>query len=115
MAPFVYREMFSLGEDTTDYRLLTKDHINLKSFENTQILKVELEGLVHLSEQAFIDVSHFLKPFHLKQLRGILDDSESSENDKVVAFDLLKNAVISSQGVFPMCQDTGTAIVIGKK
>ena len=115
MAPFVYHEMFSLGEDTTEYRLLTKDHINLKSFENTEILTVEPEGLVHLSEQAFKDVSHLLRPSHLKQLSRILDDSESSENDKLVALDLLKNAVISSQGVFPLCQDTGTATVIGKK
>ncbi len=115
MAPFEYHEMFSLGEDTTEYRLLTKDHINLKSFENTDILTVKSEGLAGLSEQAFKDVSHLLRPFHLKQLSWILDDSESSENDKVVALDLLKNAVISSQGLFPMCQDTGTAIVIGKK
>ncbi len=115
MAPFVYHEMFSLGEDTTEYRLLTKDYINLKFFENTEILTVEPEGLVHLSEQALKDVSHLLRPSHLKQLSRILDDSESSENDKVVALEMLKNAVISSQGVFPMCQDTGTAIVIGKK
>lgn len=115
MEPFVYREMFLLGEDTTEYRMLTKDHISLKSFGQTEILVVQPEGLIHLAEQAFKDVSHLLRPSHLTQLRRILNDSESSENDRSVALDLLKNAVISSQGLFPMCQDTGTAIVIGKK
>ncbi len=115
MVEFAYQEMLPLGEDTTEYRLLTKSHIETASFEGKEILKVAPEGLELLSEQAFRDVSHLLRPSHLKLLSKILDDPESSNNDKYVALEMLKNSVISSEGVFPMCQDTGTAIVMGKK
>jgi len=107
--------MFPLGDDTTEYRLLTKDHVSLKSFEDAQIVQIAPEGLTLLARQAFIDVSHLMRPTHLKQVAKILDDPESSDNDKYVALEMLKNAVISAEGVFPMCQDTGTAIVMGKK
>jgi len=112
---FKYQEIFPIGEDTTEYRLLTQEHVSSKSFEDTKILKIAPEGLELLAEQAFRDVSHLLRPSHLKLLANILDDSESSKNDRYVALEMLKNAVIAAEGEFPMCQDTGTAVVIGKK
>lgn len=107
--------IFPIQKDTTQYRLLSKDHVSVKSFEGQDMLVVAPEALRLLAEQAFIEVSHLLRPSHLKLLSAILDDPEASENDRYVALQLLKNAVIASQGIFPMCQDTGTAIVIGKK
>lgn len=115
MSEFAYQEMFPLGKDTTEYRMLTKDHVSLKSFEGKDILKIDPEGLTLLSEQAFRDVSHLLRSSHLELLAKIFDDPESSDNDRYVALEMLKNAVISAGGVFPLCQDTGTAIVMGKK
>jgi fumarate hydratase class I len=115
MTDFKYQEIFPIGEDTTEYRLLTQEHVSSKSFEDQEILKIAPEGLELLAEQAFRDVSHLLRPSHLKLLAKILDDSESSENDRYVALEMLKNAVIAAEGEFPMCQDTGTAVVIGKK
>ena len=115
MTDFKYQEMFPIGEDTTEYRLLTQEHVSLKSFEDIEILKIASEGLELLAEQALTDVSHLLRPSHLKLLAKILDDPESSENDRYVALEMLKNAVISAEGEFPMCQDTGTAVVLGKK
>jgi len=115
MADFKYQEIFPIGEDTTEYRLLTQEHVSLKSFEDIEILIIAPEGLELLAEQAFQDVSHLLRPSHLKLLVKILNDPESSENDRFVALEMLKNAVISAEGEFPMCQDTGTAVVIGKK
>ena len=115
MADFSYQEMFPLAKDDTDYRLLTKSHVTLAAFEGQDVLKISTEGLTALAEQAFSDVSHLLRASHLKQLAAIFDDPESSANDRYVALELLKNAVISADRVFPMCQDTGTAIVIGKK
>jgi len=115
MTDFAYRDMLPLGEDTTPYRLLTKDHVTTAAFEGRDILKVSAEGLTLLAEQAFHDIAHLLRPAHLRQLAGIFDDPESSANDRYVALELLKNAVISAEGVLPMCQDTGTAIIIGKK
>ncbi len=107
--------MFPLNEDTTEYRLLTKNHVSTVSWNDRQILQVEPEGLTMLAEAAFKDVSHRLRPGHLKQVQNILSDPESSDNDRYVALELLKNAVISAGGIFPMCQDTGTAIIMGKK
>lgn len=115
MTDFKYQEIFPIGEDTTEYRLLTQEHVSSKSFENSEILKIAPEGLELLAEQAFRDVSHLLRPSHLKLLAKIFDDPESSENDRFVALELFKNAIISAKGEFPMCQDTGTAVVIGKK
>ena len=115
MVEFIYQEMFPLKNNSTPYRLITTDHIDLKPFLNTGIVKIASEGLTLLAEQAFKDVSHLLRPSHLKQLAMIVDDPEASKNDRYVALEMLKNAVISAQGVFPLCQDTGTAIVIGKK
>lgn len=107
--------LFPLGEDKTPYRKLTADYVSVGEFEGESILKVAPEGLRLLAEQAFIDINHLLRPGHLAQLAKILDDKEASANDRFVALDLLKNASIAAGGVLPMCQDTGTAIVMGKK
>ena len=115
MSDFKYQDMFPLGKDDTGYRLLTTNFIETGSFEGKTIVKVEPGGLTLLAEEAFKDVSHLLRSSHLKQLSQILEDAESSENDRYVALEMLKNAVISAEGIFPMCQDTGTAIVLGKK
>jgi len=115
MADFKYQDMFPLGKDTTEYRLLTNKFVKTSDFEGKTIVKVEPEGLTLLAEEAFKDVSHLLRATHLKQLSHILEDAESSENDRYVALEMLKNAVISAEGIFPLCQDTGTAIVLGKK
>jgi fumarate hydratase class I len=115
MVEFSYREMFPLADDSTDYRLLTEKHVSQISVDGIRLLRVAPEGLTLLAEQAFHDVSHFLRSSHLQQLAEICSDPQGSANDKAVALELLKNAVIAAEGVFPMCQDTGTAIVMGKK
>lgn len=115
MVDFTYQEMFPLGEDTTEYRLLTKDHVAVKSFEGKDILSVAPEGLTLLAEQAFKDVSHLLRPAHLAKVAAIFEDPEASDNDKYVAKELVRNAVIAAEREFPLCQDTGTAIIMGKK
>ncbi|MCA9734044.1 fumarate hydratase [candidate division KSB1 bacterium] len=115
MAEFKYQEMFPLSKDTTEYRLLSTDHVSVKSFDGQEILVVEKEALTLLTEQSFKDVSHLFRSAHLAQLKKILDDPGASSNDKYVATELLKNAVISAKMVYPSCQDTGTAIIIGYK
>lgn len=115
MSEFVFQEMFPSKEDETDYRLLSKEYISLSSFEGQDVLKIAREGLELLAEQAFKDVSHMLRPSHLKLVAEILDDPEASKNDQLVAMEMLKNAEIAAQGEFPLCQDTGTAIILGKK
>ena len=111
----VYFEMFPLGEDTTPYRKLTGDHVAPLRVNGHEILQVEPAALTLLADQAMRDCQHLLRPGHLAQLRKIIDDPEASANDRFVAFELLKNATISAAGVLPMCQDTGTAIIMGKK
>ena len=115
MADFQYQDMLPLAEDRTQYRKLTQKFVSKKDFDGTKMLKIAPQGLTMLAEQAFKDVSHFLRSAHLQQLAGILEDPDSSDNDRFVALELLKNAAIAADGLFPMCQDTGTAIVIGKK
>ena len=115
MTDFNFSEMFDLGQDQTEYRRLNKDLVALKSFDGQEMLTVAPQGLTLLAQQAFTDVSHLLRPSHLKLLAKMLDDPQSSDNDRYVALEMLKNAVISAEGEFPMCQDTGTAIVMGKK
>src|ERR1700747_3115990 len=110
-----FHELFPLGAHDTPYRKLTGDYLSAASFEGERIVKVAPEALTLLARQAFIDCQHLLRPGHLAQLAAILDDSEASANDKFVAFDLLKNANIAAGKVLPMCQDTGTAIVMAKK
>jgi fumarate hydratase class I len=115
MSDAAYHELFPLGADDAPYRKLTGDYVSLGTFEGRRIVKVAGEALTLLARQAFIDSAHLLRPGHLAQLRAITDDPEASTNDKFVAFDLLKNANIAAGNVLPMCQDTGTAIVMGKK
>ncbi|MTI16964.1 fumarate hydratase [Rhodobacteraceae bacterium RKSG542] len=112
---YKHTSLFPLGTDETPYRKLTSDYVSEVEFDGTTVLKVEQEGLRLLAEEAFKDINHYLRTSHLEQLRKILDDPEATDNDRFVAFDLLKNANISAAGVLPMCQDTGTAIVMGKK
>ena len=107
--------MFPLTDDASPYRKLTDDYVSTDSFRGQEMLVVEVEGLRLLSETAFADINHLLRPGHLKQLASILDDPEATDNDRFVAYDLLKNANIAAGGVLPMCQDTGTAIIMGKK
>ena len=115
MADFSYSEHFQLGEDNTKYKLITSEGVSVVKLGDKEFLQVEPEALRILTEKAFFDVSHFLRRSHLESLSNILKDPESSKNDKFVAGELLKNAVIAAQKVMPSCQDTGTAIVMGKK
>lgn len=114
-APFQYQELFELGHDDTQYRLLTKEHVRVGTFEGHDVLCVEPQALTLLASQAFHDINFFLRPAHLKQVAAILDDPEASDNDRMVALTMLKNADVSSAGVLPFCQDTGTATILGKK
>src|SRR5215468_9724886 len=115
MGDTAYHELFPLGADDAPYRKLTSDYVSAGAFEGRRIVKVAGEALTLLARQAFIDSAHLLRPGHLTQLRAILDDPEASANDKFVAFTLLKTANIAAGNVLPMCQDTGTAIVMGRK
>ncbi|MFC0037908.1 fumarate hydratase [Actinomadura rayongensis] len=115
MPEFSYTDLLPLGPDDTEYRLLTSDGVSTFEANGRTFLQVEPEALRLLTETAMRDIAHLLRPAHLKQLRKILDDPEASPNDRFVALDLLKNAGIASGGVLPMCQDTGTAIVMGKR
>ena len=115
MPEFQFQEMFPSHEDTTPYRKLTSDFVGTTRFNGRDVLTVAPEALTTLTAAAFHDISHLLRPGHLPQLRNILDDGEASANDRYVALELLKNANISAGGVLPMCQDTGTAIVMAKK
>ena len=119
MSDYLHHEMFPLGdhggEDDTPWRKLGGDFVSTAPFEGETVLKVDLQALTLLTAAAFKDVSHLLRPTHLAQLAGILDDPEASDNDRFVALDLLKNANIAAGGVLPMCQDTGTAIIMAKK
>lgn len=113
--PFVYSPLLPLGEDDTPWRKLAIDGIRTIEVEGRTVLSIRPEALSELAAQAFHDVAHLLRPGHLAQLRRILEDPEASSNDRFVALDLLKNACIAAGGKLPMCQDTGTAIVFGKK
>ena len=116
MAPeFTYQDLLPIGEDKTEYRLLSSEGISTFTAEGRQFLKVSPSAISNLTQVAIHDISHYLRAEHLQQLANILKDPESSPNDRFVAIDLLKNANISAGGILPMCQDTGTAIVMGKK
>ncbi|MEP1207973.1 MAG: fumarate hydratase [Rhizobiaceae bacterium] len=108
-------DLFPLGEDTTPYRKLTDKHVSTIEVDGKSFLKIEPEAIRLLAEEAFADINHLLRPGHLAQLASILEDPEATPNDRFVAFDLLKNANIAAGGVLPMCQDTGTAIIMGKR
>ena len=115
MAEFQYADLLPLGPTDTPYRLLTTDGITTFDVDGESFLRVHPDALTRLAYEGMHDIAHYLRSTHLKQLRAILDDDEASPNDRFVALDLLKNANISAGGVLPMCQDTGTAIILGKK
>lgn len=112
---FLYSDLLPIGADETPYRLITTEGVSTFEAGGQTFLKVEPEAIRKLTAEAMHDISHYLRPAHLAQLRKIIDDPEASGNDRFVALDLLKNVNISAGGVLPMCQDTGTAIVMGKK
>ena len=113
--PFIYQKPFPMSEDKTEYYLLTKDYFTISEFEGKEMLKVSKEGITLMAQTAFRDVQFLLRPEHQEQVAQILDDPEASENDKFVALTFLRNAEISAKGILPFCQDTGTAIIMGKK
>ncbi len=112
---FHYSEPFPLGPDTTEYRLLSKEGVSTAEFEGQTILKVTPEALTHLAREAYHDANFYLRPAHLEQVAAILKDPEASDNDRYVALTLLRNAEVAAQGILPLCQDTGTAAIIGYK
>jgi fumarate hydratase class I len=116
MSPnFSYSDLLPIGADTTKYRLLTKEGVSVEKLGDKEFLSVTPEALTLLTETAMHDISHYLRSEHLQQLSKILSDPEASANDRFVALDLLKNANIAAGGILPMCQDTGTALIMGKK
>ena len=115
MSDFVYQDPFPLGPDTTEYECLTTDHVSLSEFEGQPVLKVAPEALALLANEAMKAINFTLRPSHLAQVAAILEDPEASENDRMVALMLLKNAEIAAKGILPACQDTGTATVVGRK
>jgi fumarate hydratase, class I len=115
MPEFKYQEPFPQTKDDTKYRLLTKDYVSTVNFDGKEILKVDPEGLAFLANSAMRDVSFLLRPAHLEKVAAILTDPESSPNDRGVAVALLRNAEVAAEGLLPLCQDTGTATIVGKK
>ena len=115
MTDFAYQDPFPLGRDDTSFRLLSADHVSVASFEGQEMVRVDPAGLTLLAREAMREVSFFLRAKHLQQVAAILDDPESSPNDRGVAMALLRNAEVSAEGVLPFCQDTGTATIYGKK
>ena len=115
MSEFIYQKPFPIKKDTTKYRLLTKDFVSTIEADGRKILKVAAEGLELVAKEGFADVSFYLREAHLEKLASILKDTEASDNDIFVAYTMLLNQVVSAEGELPTCQDTGTAIVMGKK
>ena len=113
--PFYYQEPFPLSKDNTQYRLISSDYVSTAQFEGEEILKIDPQALTLLAQQAFHDASFMLRPAHQQQVADILHDPEASENDKYVALQFLRNSEIAAKGILPTCQDTGTAIIVGKK
>ncbi len=115
MAEFIYEKPFQIERDTTTYKLLTKEYVEVVEEGGRKILKIDPIGLEILAGKAVSDLSFYLRTSHLEKLAAILDDPEATDNDRFVAYMMLRNTVISSKEDLPWCQDTGTAIVIGKK
>ena len=115
MSEFFYQEPYPIQQDKTEYRKITSEYVSLEKCGDREILKIDPKGLELLSQEAMADVSFYLRPTHLEKLKKILDDPEATDNDRFVAYNLLQNAVTASEGKLPSCQDTGTAIIIGKK
>lgn len=115
MAEFVYQNPYPVHDDTTQYRLLTKNFVSVEECNERRILKVAPEGLELLAREAFFDVSFYLRSTHMKQLADILEDPDASDNERFVAYTMIKNQVVAAEGKLPTCQDTGTAIIMAKK
>ncbi len=115
MADFIYEKPFQHQGDKTQYRLLTKEYVSFGEFEGKKILKIDPKALELVAREAFADISFYFRRTHLEKIKAILEDPEATDNDRFVAYIMLKNAVISAEGLLPTCQDTGTAIVIGGK
>ena len=115
MSEFNYSPMFPLSKDNTEYIKISDSYVKTSLINDIEVLTIDPEALTLLSQRAFKDVSHLLRKSHLQQLRDILEDKDASDNDHFVALTMLKNANISSSGILPMCQDTGTAIILGYK
>ena len=113
--PYKHTPLFPLGKDDTPYRKIAADGVRVERIMGEDVVVVPREALRALAEAAFNDINHLLRPAHLASLKSIVEDPEASNNDKFVAYEFLKNANISAGGVLPMCQDTGTAIIMGKK
>src|SRR5271170_4736328 len=113
--PYKHTPLFPLGKDATPYRKIATEGVRIERVMSEEVLVVPHEALRALAEAAFTDINHLLRPAHLQSLKSIVEDPEASDNDKFVAFDFLKNANIAAGGVLPMCQDTGTALIMGKK
>ena len=115
MSEFFYQEPYPIQQDKTEYRKITSDYVSVEKLGDREILKIDPKGLEVLSQEAMSDVSFYLRPAHLEKLSKILEDPEATDNDRFVAYNLLQNASVASEGNLPSCQDTGTAIVMGKK
>ncbi|MFY7989118.1 MAG: fumarate hydratase [Fluviicola sp.] len=115
MAEFHYQDPYPILKDTTEYRKITSDYVTVEKVGDREVLRIDPKGLELLAQEALSDVSFYLRTSHLEKLRRILDDPEATDNDRFVAYNLLQNATIAAEGQLPSCQDTGTAIVMGKK
>lgn len=115
MADFFYQEPYPIQKDTTEYRKVSSDYVTVEKIGNREVLNIDPKGLEFLAQEALSDVSFYLRTSHLEKLRAILDDPEATDNDRFVAYNLLQNATVAAEGQLPSCQDTGTAIVVGKK
>src|SRR6187397_2665249 len=115
LPPYKHTPLFPLGKDTTTYRKISAEGVRVEKIMGRDMLVVSREAMRALAEAAFVDINHLLRPAHLASLKSIVEDPEASDNDKFVAFDFLKNANIAAGGTLPMCQDTGTVIVMGKR
>ena len=113
--PYKHSPLFPLGKDTAPYRKISADGLRVEKVMGEEVLVVPREALRALAEAAFTDIAHLLRPAHLASLKSIVEDPEASDNDKFVAFDFLKNANIAAGGVLPMCQDTGTALIMAQE
>jgi fumarate hydratase class I len=113
--PFIYQDIYAIGPDTTTYEKISSDYVSTSDFHGELILRIQPEAITLLANEAFKAINFMLRPAHLAQVAAILDDPTASENDRMVALMLLRNAEIAAHGILPFCQDTGTATIIGKK
>ena len=115
MSEFFFQEPYPITSDTTEYRKISSDYVSIEQLGSREILMIDPKGLELLSQEAMKDVSFYMRSAHLEKLAKILEDPEATDNDRFVAYNLLQNSVVASDGKLPSCQDTGTAIVVAKK